>query len=44
MRRLISTWIALAALGLATGTAYAQAWKEGTNYFSLKPQQPTTVP
>jgi len=44
MRRFISTWLALAALGLATGTSYAQAWKEGTNYFALKPPQPTTVP
>lgn len=44
MRRFISTWLALAALGLATGTSYAQAWKEGTNYFAVNPPQPTTVP
>ena len=44
MRRFISTWLALAALGLATGTSYAQAWKEGTNYFAINPPQPTTVP
>src|SRR5436305_14365117 len=44
MRRFISTWLAFAALGLATGTSYAQAWKEGTNYFAVNPPQPTTVP
>lgn len=44
MRRFISTWLALVALGLATGTAYAQGWKEGTNYFAVNPPQPTTVP
>jgi protein dithiol oxidoreductase (disulfide-forming) len=44
MRRFISTWLALAALGLATGTSHAQAWKEGTNYFAVNPPQPTTVP
>jgi len=44
MRRFISTWLALAALGLATGTSYAQTWKEGTNYFAITPPQPTTVP
>jgi protein dithiol oxidoreductase (disulfide-forming) len=44
MRRFISTWLALAALSLATGISYAQAWKEGTNYFAINPPQPTTVP
>jgi protein dithiol oxidoreductase (disulfide-forming) len=44
MRRFIPTWLALAALALATGTSYAQGWKEGTNYFAVNPPQPTTVP
>lgn len=44
MRRFISTWLALAALGLASGNSYAQGWKEGTNYFAINPPQPTTVP
>jgi protein dithiol oxidoreductase (disulfide-forming) len=44
MRRFISTWLALAVLSLATGISYAQAWKEGTNYFAINPPQPTTVP
>jgi len=44
MRRIISTWLALFTLGLATLTAYAQTWKEGTNYFAVYPPQPTTVP
>jgi thiol:disulfide interchange protein DsbA len=44
MRRSISTWLALFALGLATATGYAQEWKEGVQYFAVTPPQPTTVP
>ena len=44
MRRFTSSWLALFALLLATGSCYAQAWKEGTHYFAVNPPQPTTVP
>lgn len=44
MRRSISTWLALFALGLATATGYAQEWKEGVQYFAVTPPQPTNVP
>ena len=44
MRRFISAWLALIAFVIASGSCYAQEWKEGTHYFAVTPQQPTTVP
>jgi thiol:disulfide interchange protein DsbA len=44
MRRFTSSWLALLAFVIATGSCYAQTWKEGTHYFAVSPPQPTTVP
>jgi thiol:disulfide interchange protein DsbA len=44
MRRFTSSWLALLAFVIATGSCYAQTWKEGTHYFAVKPPQPTNVP
>jgi protein dithiol oxidoreductase (disulfide-forming) len=44
MRRFTSSWLALFAFIIATGSCYAQTWKEGTHYFAVNPPQPTTVP
>jgi thiol:disulfide interchange protein DsbA len=44
MRRFTSSWLALLAFVIATGSCYAQTWKEGTHYFAVNPPQPTTVP
>jgi protein dithiol oxidoreductase (disulfide-forming) len=44
MQRFISSWLALLVCLIATGSCYAQAWKEGTHYFAVNPPQPTTVP
>lgn len=44
MRRFTSSWLALLAFVIATGSCDAQTWKEGTHYFAVKPPQPTTVP
>jgi thiol:disulfide interchange protein DsbA len=44
MRRFTSSWLALFVFVIATGSCYAQTWKEGTHYFTVSPPQPTTVP
>jgi len=45
MRRSFCIGLALFALDvMATGSCYAQTWKEGTHYFAVNPPQPTTVP
>lgn len=44
MRRFTSSWLALLAFVIATGSCYAQTWTEGKHYFAVKPPQPTTVP
>jgi protein dithiol oxidoreductase (disulfide-forming) len=44
MRRFTSSWLALFAFVIATGSCYAQTWKEGTHYFAVSPPQPRTVP
>lgn len=44
MRRSIPAWLALITFVIASGSCYAQEWKEGTHYFAVSPPQPTTVP